>query len=70
MLKMRKNSQNKHSEYSYLAGQSFLKLHSLSNTQGTEYKTRNQVQIFSAIKCIEISEVTLTIHIDHPFITP
>ena len=26
MLKMRKNSQNKHSEYSYLAGQKFLKI--------------------------------------------
>ena len=49
---------------------SFLKLHFLINTWGTEYKTRNQVQIFSTMKCIEISEVTLTIHIDHPFITP
>ena len=26
ILKMRKNSQNKHSEYSYLAGQKFLKI--------------------------------------------
>ena len=32
----------------------------------SEYKTRNQVQIFSTIKCIEVSEVTLTIHVVHP----
>ena len=36
----------------------------------TEFKERNQVQIFSTIKLIEISEVTLIIHIAHPFITP
>ena len=39
--------------------------------EAAEYKTRNQMQIFSTIKkCIEISEVTLTIHIAHPSITP
>ena len=36
----------------------------------TECKTRTQVQIFSTIKCIRVSEVILTIHIAHPFITP
>ena len=49
---------------------SFLKLNSFINTGATEYKARNQVQIFSTIKCIKISEITLTIQIDHRFITP
>ena len=35
----------------------------------TKCKTRNQVQIFSVIKCTEAFEVTLTIRLAHPFIT-
>ena len=34
----------------------------------TNYTTQNQVQIFSVIKWIETSEVTLTILLDHLFI--
>ena len=34
-----------------------------------EYTTRNQVQIFFVIKCIEASQVTLATHLAHPFIT-
>ena len=30
--------------------------------------TRNEVQYFSVIKCVEASEVTLTTHLTHPFI--
>ena len=29
--------------------------------------TRNQVQLFSVIKCIEASEVTLATELAHPF---
>ena len=39
------------------------------NTGTVEYTTRNQVQIFCVVKCIEPSQVTLTTHLDHPFIT-
>ena len=35
--------------------------------ESTEYKTRNQVQIVFMIKCIEVSKITLTIHIAHLF---
>ena len=56
--------------YSYLAGQKFRRIEFRIDTGTTDYKTRNQLQIFSTIKCIEVSEVTSAIHTSHPFITP
>ena len=50
-----------------------LKLNSRINTGGggaTEYMTQNKFHVFSTIKCIEVSEVALTIYIAHLFITP
>ena len=34
----------------------------------TKYTTWNQVQIFSVIKCVEASDLSLTIRLAHPFI--
>ena len=41
----------------------------MSRCGAIEDMTRNQIQIFCVIKCIEASQVTSATHFTHPFIT-
>ena len=53
---------------SYLAGQNIVKLSSYVKTGGNQECDTNQVQIFSVIKCIKASKVSLATHLANSFV--